>query len=79
VEDETSVSISLFDARRFSKATYYHFAKDQNFSDLIHDFFSMQDMTFVISNQINYTVNGKFSKINRAALWNFIATAEVLV
>ncbi|MDR1890936.1 MAG: hypothetical protein LBQ23_01995, partial [Puniceicoccales bacterium] len=78
-EDETSVGILPSDALPFSKASYYHFAKDQNLSDLIQDFFSMQGITVVISDRINYTVNGKFSKMDPAAFWNYIAKAYGLV
>jgi type II secretory pathway component GspD/PulD (secretin) len=69
-ENETFVGALPFDALSFSKANCYHFAKDQNLSDLIRDFFSMQGIIIVISNRVNYTVNGKFSKMEPAAVWN---------
>ncbi|MDR2432258.1 MAG: hypothetical protein LBD34_00695 [Puniceicoccales bacterium] len=63
----------------FSKSSYYHFAKDQNLSALIQDFFSMQGITVVISDRINYTVNGKFSKMDPAEFWTYITKAYGLV
>ncbi|MDR2779147.1 MAG: hypothetical protein LBB16_02575 [Puniceicoccales bacterium] len=78
-DDNGSIDVLPFKELPFSKASYYHFAKDQNLSDLIQDFFSMQGITVVISDKINYTVNGKFSKMDPAAFWNYITKAYGLV
>ncbi|MDR1401847.1 MAG: hypothetical protein LBI81_02735 [Puniceicoccales bacterium] len=63
----------------FSKASYYHFAKDQNLSALIQDFFAMQGIAVVVSDKINYTVNGRFNKMDPMDFWNYIAKAYGLV
>jgi type II secretory pathway component GspD/PulD (secretin) len=39
----------------------------------------MQGITVVISDRINYAVNSKFSKMDPAAFWNYIANAYGLV
>ncbi|MDR1528672.1 MAG: hypothetical protein LBS22_03775 [Puniceicoccales bacterium] len=78
-EERNPVGISPYDVLPFSKSSYYHFAKDQNLSALIQDFFSMQGITVVISDRINYVVNGRFSKMDPAEFWNYITKAYGLV
>ncbi|MDR1457706.1 MAG: hypothetical protein LBI47_02565 [Puniceicoccales bacterium] len=78
-EERDPVGISPNAVLPFSKSSYYHFAKDQNLSALIQDFFSMQGITVVISDRINYTVNGKFSKMDPAEFWTYITKAYGLV
>ncbi|MDR0693262.1 MAG: hypothetical protein LBF49_01665 [Puniceicoccales bacterium] len=78
-EEKDPIGVSPYGALPFSKSSYYHFAKDQNLSALIQDFFSMQGITVVISDRINYTVNGKFSKMDPAEFWTYITKAYGLV
>ncbi|MDR2603043.1 MAG: hypothetical protein LBC11_00570, partial [Puniceicoccales bacterium] len=78
-EEKDPIDISPYSALPFSKSSYYHFAKDQNLSALIQDFFSMQGITVVISDKINYIVNGKFSKMNPTEFWTYITKAYGLV
>lgn len=59
----------------FSKSNYYHFAKDQKLADLIRDFCSMQGISVVVSQNVNETVNGKFSKMAPSDFWNYISRA----
>ncbi|MDR3144148.1 MAG: hypothetical protein LBT64_01450 [Puniceicoccales bacterium] len=59
----------------FSKASYYHFAKDQNLAELVHDFFAMQGITVLVSNNVKHTVNGRFNKMDPAEFWNYITKA----
>ncbi|MDR1413761.1 MAG: hypothetical protein LBI56_02385 [Puniceicoccales bacterium] len=63
----------------FSKASYYHFAKDQSLSALIQDFFAMQGIAVIVSDKINYTVNGRFNKMSPLDFWNYITKAYGLV
>ncbi|MDR0742028.1 MAG: hypothetical protein LBE98_01020 [Puniceicoccales bacterium] len=78
-EERDPIGVSPYGALPFSKSSYYHFAKDQNLSALIQDFFSMQGITVVISDRINYTVNGRFSKMDPAEFWSYITKAYGLV
>ncbi|MDR1232824.1 MAG: hypothetical protein LBJ75_00980 [Puniceicoccales bacterium] len=78
-EERGPVGVSPYGVLPFSKSSYYHFAKDQSLPALIQDFFSMQGITVVISDRINYTVNGKFSKMDPAEFWNYITKAYGLV
>ncbi|MDR2629189.1 MAG: hypothetical protein LBC30_04335 [Puniceicoccales bacterium] len=78
-EERNPIGISPYAVLPFSKSSYYHFAKDQNLSALIQDFFSMQGITVVISGRVNYTVNGRFSKMDPAEFWNYITKAYGLV
>ncbi|MDR2776528.1 MAG: hypothetical protein LBB17_00570 [Puniceicoccales bacterium] len=78
-EERNPVGISPYAALPFSKSSYYHFAKDQNLSALIQDFFSMQGITVVISGRVNYIVNGRFSKMDPAEFWNYITKAYGLI
>jgi type III secretion protein C len=70
---------SLSAALPLSDASYYHFAKDQNLRDLIQDFFAMQGLNVIISDRVNAVVNGRFSKMNPKAFWDYITRAYSLV
>ena len=63
----------------FSKTSYYHFAKDQSLSELIRDFFAMQGITVVVSDTVNYNVNGRFNKMDPAEFWEYITKAYGLI
>ncbi|MDR1173538.1 MAG: hypothetical protein LBK24_01950, partial [Puniceicoccales bacterium] len=78
-EERGPIGVSPYGVLPFSKSSYYHFAKDQSLPALIQDFFSMQGITVVISDRINYTVNGKFSKMDPAEFWSYITKAYGLV
>ncbi|MDR2737467.1 MAG: hypothetical protein LBB18_00805 [Puniceicoccales bacterium] len=76
---ENSAAAFSVGALPFSKANYYHFAKDQKLPDLIKDFFSMQGITVVVSPRVGSIVNGRFSKMDPANFWDYVTKAYGLV
>ncbi|MDR2812685.1 MAG: hypothetical protein LBB05_02800 [Puniceicoccales bacterium] len=58
---------------------YYHFAKDQDLKELIRNFFSMQSMDVIVSDNIGDMVNGKFSDVTPRQFWKDIVNAYGLV
>ncbi|MDR1432927.1 MAG: hypothetical protein LBI61_01115 [Puniceicoccales bacterium] len=63
----------------FSNASYYHFAKDQNLSELIRDFFAMQGITVVVSDRVRSVVNGRFNRMDPLDFWNYVTKAYGLI
>ncbi|MDR2419790.1 MAG: hypothetical protein LBD40_00485 [Puniceicoccales bacterium] len=61
------------------KGNYYHFSKNQDLAELLHDFCNMQGISIIVSPTIKETVNGRFSNIAPEQFWNDIVNAYNLI
>lgn len=79
VVEDLSFAIPKNGELPFSSAKYYHFAKNQNLTELIQDFFAIQNITVVVSPSVNANVNGRFSQMEPKEFWDYITKAYNLI
>jgi type III secretion protein C len=83
IQDDYGIIVSPIqssdDGIPWKDSNYYHFSKDQDLSELIKSFCSMQGIDIVVSEKVNDIVNGKFSNVAPKQFWHDMTQAYGLV